>query len=451
MKRIFRIISVLVAICTTFFVTGCIDADSILTQLTGLSSDSGTGSITGKVSIPYLQKTDGTDSGVITVSLLQTNIKTECDSEGMFSLSPVPVGNYQLMAVIGTTYKTVRGSVSVLSGQSTQIDNFFLSRTGTVSGLVRIDGAEDFSGVKVKELYTGVEVYTDTFGHFSIAGLPPGMWSISFAKSGFNEITRSSVAVTSDATTQLSDIILSRIGAVTDIVAIATNLPGEVTISVAARGDRIAFSFPSQVSGLSDVYICGLDGSGVTTIASDSADESGPAWAQSDNTVLFSRAGSIFSVNPKTPDQGTLVVSGGEDPIWNSISGKLLFSKNGGIWSMNGLDGVDSASALTNIGSGPEQELNSGKILYTKGNEIWLMDSNGNNQTMVSSQGRKPCWTSSQYEILYEWDGDIYRKNVMASTSYKVVSGGVAPAWIPSQSKVVFFSPEAGRIRMMQL
>lgn len=451
MKLYVRLIPMLIALGSLFLVTGCTDADSILTQLTGLSSDSGTGSINGKVTIPYLSKTDGSDSGVISVSLLQTNIKTECDSEGLFSLSLVPAGSYQLMASIGTSYKTVRNSVSVSSGETTMIDNFFLARTGMVSGRVLIDGAEEFSGIRVKEMYTGTEVFTDAAGSYSIAGLPPGLWSLSFSKSGFNEITRSSVAVTSDATTQLSDVILSKIGAVTDIVSVATNLPGEMSISVSSRGDRIVFSYPSQVSGVSDAYVCDLDGSDLTAVASDAADETGPVWASSDNFVVYSKAGSVFSVNPKSPAQVSLLVSNGEDPFWNAVTGKLLFSRNGGVWAMNGLDGVDSAAAVANIGSNPVQEPNSGKILYTKGNEIWLMDGSGNNQTMVASQGRRPCWTSSQYEILYEWDGDIYRKNVMSSTSYKVVSGGVAPAWIPSQSKVVFYSPEAGRIRMMQL
>ncbi|PKK91666.1 MAG: hypothetical protein CVV64_03095 [Candidatus Wallbacteria bacterium HGW-Wallbacteria-1] len=443
-----RFLSFFIGILAAFFMTGCDNGD-LLDQLTGMSSDGSSGIIRGTVSIPYSQKT-GDASGSIVVTLLNTRISTECDSEGRFSLTEVPAGKYTLLASLGDTYKAIRSEVSVETDGVSEVDNFYLGKTGRITGTVYIDGAEDHSGVTVRETSTDIEVITDSLGNYALEALPAGIWTISFSKAGVNDISRSNVAVTSDATTQLSRVVLSAIGAVTDILYIETSDTSTVGIAISDRGDRLAVSYRNPVSGNSDIGVANLDGTDFSLAVSSYLDDLNPCWSDSDNSIVYSRGGSLFSMALASAAD-TLLIQGGTSGHWNPANSSLLHVLNGGIWVRPADTEGEADVSLTNIGTHPRQEINSGKVIFCRGSEIWLMDSEGNNQTLVSTEGKNPCWLSSQYEILYEWNGDIYRKNVMSSSAYKVVSGGVSPAWIPSQSRVVYYSPEDKKVRMMQL
>lgn len=435
------------------FTTGCTDAD-LLDSLTGMTGDSASGTVTGKVSLPYSTKTASPlfkdSASVIEVTLLQTNIKTECDSEGNFSLSSVPAGTYYIYANLGDSYKVVRSSVVVTEGETTTVDNFYLAKTGSISGKVTIEDADEYSGILVKEISTGIETYTDSQGAYILTGIPAGIWSLSISKAGLNEITRSNVAITSDATTQLADILLTELGSVSTIATVAVTEYTGIQMSAAELNNKILLSCTPSGAGNNDIYLLDIDGMTSSKILSDYTSEIDPEFAKTDTIILYTKNGSIYS-NDLSTGTDSLIVSGGSDPFWNYKTSELFFTKNGGIWSRQGFTDYESDAMITNIGSNPCQELNSGKILFNRGNELWLMDSAGSNQTLVATSGRNACWMSSQYEVLYEWDGDIYRKNVMSSNAYNVVSNAVAPVWLPAYSKVVYYSTTANKIQTMQL
>jgi hypothetical protein len=396
-----------------------------------------------------LSKTDSSSS-VIRVNLLQTNISADCDSEGKFSLSSVPAGTYYLYANLGDTYKAIRSSVTVKEDETTAVDNFYLSKTGNISGKVTIEDSDDYSGILVKERSTGIETYTNSSGAFLLTAIPAGTWSLSISKAGLNEITRSNVAVTSDATTQLADILLTEIGSVTTIASIAVTEYTGIEMISSEMNNKIALSCTPAGGAGNDIFILDIDAQSSEKILSDYTAETNPCFANTDTLLLYAKNGSLYSKDLAAGTE-TLLVTGGSAPFWNHKTSELLYTKNGGIWKRTGLTDFESDVMITNIGTNARQEINSGKILFNRGNEVWLMDSAGNNQTLVATTGRNACWMSSQYEVLYEWDGNIYRKNVMSSNAYNVVSQAVSPVWLPAYSKVVYYSTSANKIQSMQL
>jgi TolB protein len=74
-------------------------------------------------------------------------------------------------------------------------------------------------------------------------------------------------------------------------------------------GRRIAF----EQSG--DIYVIDVDGSGLTNLTTNPADDTKPAWSPDGRWIAFERYGSIYVMNADSSNQTYL--AGGVAPVWS--------------------------------------------------------------------------------------------------------------------------------------
>jgi len=172
--------------------TAVVGGGSTATQNFALTAQ--TSRLTGTV-------TDATTSQPIagaTVSAGAASAAT--NSSGVYSISGLAPGTYTATAT-ATGYTSQSASVTVTAG-STTTQNFALtSTTGTISGtLTDALTAAPIAGATVS--YSGGSSTTNANGQYSLAGVPPGTYSLTASATGYASQTASVTASAGAATTQ---------------------------------------------------------------------------------------------------------------------------------------------------------------------------------------------------------------------------------------------------------
>ncbi|MBU4070947.1 MAG: carboxypeptidase regulatory-like domain-containing protein, partial [Candidatus Thermoplasmatota archaeon] len=197
------------------------------------------GSVTSKDSVYIHQKANYTATvGIPVAASHELNVNLSYDDTFMGSMSEVNstfvchvvpptgwgrTGNKTTANITfsGTDYITVDPGTDPNLNDSYEYEwaNITISDSqvptvGTISGNVTLDGRTDHSGVTVKVVNatTGIQVAsgnTDSFGFYTIPGMPPGTYNVTAEKAGYAYNTTSGVDVTAGNITWVPNMVLN--------------------------------------------------------------------------------------------------------------------------------------------------------------------------------------------------------------------------------------------------
>jgi Tol biopolymer transport system component len=236
-------------------------------------------------------------------------------------------------------------------------------------------------------------------------------------------------------------------------------------------GGKIAFT-SNQDRNL-EIYVMNPDGSGVTRITNNAADDRNPAWSMDGTKIAFdsNRDGNteIYVMNSDGTGQTRLTNSGGVQPAWSPDGSKIAFK--------SGRDGYSEIYVMNADGTGQirltshaELPPDTGGIYYHNSptwsptgskiafasrrgslhEAIYVMNSDGTQQTRLSGTGR-PCtdsdWSPTDSKIAFicvEAVQDIYIINAdgtgLKSLTDNAANGLISnyPTWSPDSSKIAY-------------
>jgi Tol biopolymer transport system component len=171
-------------------------------------------------------------------------------------------------------------------------------------------------------------------------------------------------------------------------------------------GSHIAFV--STRDGNAEIYEMNADGTGQTNITNNAANDNSPAWSPSGNTILFASdrdtvAGTqVFSMTSSGGSVTPLVV--GYNPEWSPSGSRFLFLRGSQIWISENASGSSVRQVTSDAGFHftPGWSPDESTLIYASSNtvneEIWTAKSaDGSAVTQVTpdSDGDNftPSWT----------------------------------------------------------
>jgi hypothetical protein len=141
------------------------------------------GVITGKV------EAGGKPLAGVEVSIPGLGISVETGSDGSFKLTGLMEGAWEVVFK-KEGYVASPVTVTLSSGEKKDIGTISMTQTGSISGVVTIQGETSFGGVSVsiKELPEIPPVKTKEDGSFVIANVPPGSYTLVAEKVGYSPV-----------------------------------------------------------------------------------------------------------------------------------------------------------------------------------------------------------------------------------------------------------------------
>jgi len=142
-------------------------------------------------------------------------------------------------------------------------------------------------------------------------------------------------------------------------------------------GTKIAFAAYDNQALNYDIYVANADGSSITNITNNPAQELEPSWSPDGSKI-------VFSTDRNGPEE---------------------------IWTM-----TPTGTALTNLSNGstgryPVWSPNGSKIVYA-GAGIWTMNANGTSKTRIVTEGMMPTWAPDGSRILFtshrDYNDELY-------------------------------------------
>ncbi len=112
-------------------------------------------------------------------------------------------------------------NIKVIKGETLDIGNLELQRTGNIQGRVELAEQNDFTGVDVFIPGTSFSAKTDKDGNYKISNIPEGSWTLRAEQDGFNHSTVTKINVIANETAQIEDLVLF----------VSTGVQGKVVIA----------------------------------------------------------------------------------------------------------------------------------------------------------------------------------------------------------------------------
>ena len=102
----------------------------------------------------------------------------------------------------------------------------------------------------------------------------------------------------------------------------------------APDGYRLAVVGCPQFDEVSDLYVVGYPGGGVTRLTFTPSEwETSPNFSPDGTTILFAVSGGVYRIDADGTDQ-TLLTTGASVPVWSPDGSSLAFAKAGDVWTM---------------------------------------------------------------------------------------------------------------------
>jgi Tol biopolymer transport system component len=170
------------------------------------------------------------------------------------------------------------------------------------------------------------------------------------------------------------------------------------TVALSPDGGMVAFE--AIADGNTDIYLANIDGTGLTRLTDDPADDQFPQWSPDGTTIVYDNAG-----NNQKPD----------DP---------QYSRTAEIYSVDATS-TGTPTRLTHNSvddNAPSFSPDGRQIAFFHGGEIWTMSNNGGDQQSVlggnGQGGFTPRWSPNGSMIAYTNYTDSPRPMVALGTYY---------------------------------
>jgi len=168
------------------------------------------------------------------------------------------------------------------------------------------------------------------------------------------------------------------------------------TEAISPDGTKIAFEAIND--GNSDVYVVGVDGSGLVRLTDDPATDQYPRWSPDGATIVYNNAGAQEDADPQ-------------------------FSKTSEIFSV-AADGSGAPVQLTDnrtSDANPSYSSDGRHIAFAHGGTIWTMSATGTDAHAVAggrASGFTPRWSPDDARIVYTYYVDAHRPMVALASQY---------------------------------
>jgi Tol biopolymer transport system component len=269
----------------------------------------------------------------------------------------------------------------------------------------------------------------------------------------------------------------------------ATTTSSSINITVVPTGTSNKIAFASNRDGIAQLYSMNADGTSVSRLTTNYANDESPKWSpnnsrivfQSDRENPFCDAFDIYSMNSDGSGQTRLTTDINDDraPVWSPDGTKIAFQslRNGvnyQVYVMNADgSGQVNISNSTSNDTQPSWSPDGTKIAFASDRDqagfpsIYVMNADGNNQTRLtfsssgflddqpawSPDGTKLAFTSTRDSTVSAWDEWILREGVVNKEIYvmnadgssqarltNVMGNDDSPSWLPDGTKIAFRS-----------
>ena len=172
--------------------------------------------VTGSISGIVKDYTTGLTVENCQVALSPSGNSVSTDANGRYTFAKLNPGTYTL-TFTKTDYLDQSASVEVLAGQNITKDIQIVYATGSISGIVKDNVTSQFvANCQVTLSPSGKTVSTDANGQYTFGKLDPGIYTLSFTKSGYLDQSASVEVLAGQNITK--DINLEATGSISGIV-----------------------------------------------------------------------------------------------------------------------------------------------------------------------------------------------------------------------------------------
>lgn len=126
------------------------------------------------------------DNGGILIELLYTSYSTLTSTNGAYTISDVPIGQYTIRASYPNYISGETHDVSIEANATTGAQNFVLEPVkGIITGQITLEQETDYTGIMVNINNTGCVSVTDKDGNFTIKDVPIGQFTFIASMPGY--------------------------------------------------------------------------------------------------------------------------------------------------------------------------------------------------------------------------------------------------------------------------
>lgn len=133
------------------------------------------------------------------------------DNEGNFEITDVPDGQYCISAFAENNedvlYAFRKCNITV-SAARTDVGSIPLEETGSLTGLVTLEGGNNHLGITIYAAGTSFSAFSGETGGYSISNIPAGIYTIVLSKDGYVTQAFSNIAIEAGLSTTLNDVVL---------------------------------------------------------------------------------------------------------------------------------------------------------------------------------------------------------------------------------------------------